>query len=241
MRAPTAAAPPLLAACLLLTLPGCTSGANGPAAARESADAEPPARGVAAPLGAVHLEKAALAADDLPGFQVSADTALTPDDRRPRADRAACRPLAEAMGGRPGDRARHTVHRGLGSLDHLGLAVSVSLSSYGPSDAAGLTRGIRSALDACAGGFEVSSDGRTAAYGPVRRTAYTVPGADETVSWTALARTGGTETALHLVVVREGAAVARFMALDLAGRTPPRVPQEVADAQLAKLLRTVPS
>ncbi|MEU1277714.1 hypothetical protein [Streptomyces sp. NPDC005805] len=240
MRALTAAAPPLLAACLLLTLPGCTSGASAPAAARGSADAEPPAGGVAAPPGAERLEKAALAADDLPGFQVSADTALTPDGR-PRADRAACRPLAEAMGDRPGDRARHSVHRGLGSLEHLGLAVSVSLSSYEPSDAAGLTRGIRSALDACAGGFEASLDGRTAAYGPVRRTAYTVPGADETVSWTALARTGGTETALHLVVVREGAAVARFMALDLAGRTPPRVPREVADAQLAKLLRTVSS
>ena len=49
----------------------------------------------------------------------------------------------------------------------------------------------------------------------------------------------GAQVPIHLVVVRKGATVARFMALDLARRTVPRVPQAVADKQLAKVAQVL--
>ncbi|QNP64927.1 hypothetical protein [Streptomyces genisteinicus] len=229
----------LLAACALLALPACTAGGDG------GADAEPPARtAAAAPAGAglpptrEELERAALSGGDLTGFQVLSGDGLVPGGR-PVADRPECRPLADAMGDRVDPRALHTVERGLGSLERLGLAVSASLGSYRPADAEEVVKGIEKALAVCGGGFRATLDGRIAAYGSVRRVPFPVRGADEAVGWTTVSTSGGHDTALHLVVVRDGAAVVRFMAVDLARAEPAEVPRQVVDAQLAGLSRAL--
>jgi hypothetical protein len=68
-----------------------------------------------------------------------------------------------------------------------------------------------------------------------------VPGSRHAREDRSTGRSGGRERALlggHLEAGK-GATVARFMALDLARRTPPRVPQEVAAEQLAKVARVL--
>ncbi|MFI1398541.1 hypothetical protein [Streptomyces sp. NPDC020681] len=194
----------------------------------------------AAPLSGQQLERAALATGDLDGFQVSAGKSALSPSGQPTADKPQCQPLADAMGDKPSPQATHTVNRGLGSLESLGLAVSASVSSYRAADAGKLMDSLKSAVGACGAGFSASIQGRSGSYSEVEDAAFTARGGDETVSWTTVAKTTeGGAAPIHLVVVRKGATVARFMALDLARRTPPRVPQEVADKQLAKVAQVL--
>ncbi len=191
------------------------------------------------PLSRPQLERAALASGDLPDFQVSSgEDALAPGGQ-PVADKAQCQPLADAMGDAPAKGARNTVNRGIGSVKSLGLAVSASVSSYSDADAAELMDALESAVGACGKGFSATLKGSSGSYREVKDASFTTRGADETVSWTTVGTNQGAATPIHLVVARKGATVARFMALDLSRRKPPRVPQELADKQLAKLSRAV--
>ncbi|MET9363431.1 hypothetical protein ABZX93_21290 [Streptomyces sp. NPDC006632] len=231
-RAKASARAAVLTLTVLLAAAACT-GPDGPV--ESVAGASRPSAAQAA------LERAALAAGDVPGYQVSGDPA--PDDTRgtPRADRDACAPLAEVMGERPDDRARATVSRGLGSHDTPGLAVSASLSDYAAPDARDLLARLRTAVTRCGAGFGTVLDGHAAAYRNVRSLPYAVAG-EESVSWTASVLGQGESAPVHIVVVRRGATVVRFMAIDLSERAPSTVtvPHEVADAQLTKLSRTPP-
>ncbi|WP_159047909.1 hypothetical protein [Streptomyces sp. WM6378] len=186
------------------------------------------------------LWRAALEANDVPGYETSGDP--SPDAVRdaPIADRAVCAPLAEVMGEAPDDRARATVSRGLGSRRTPGLAVSASLSAYATQDAKHLIAELRTALARCGKEFTTVLDGRRAAYRDVRAVPYAANG-DESVSWTASALAQGAPAPVHIVVVRQGATIVRFMAINLSGRAPATVtvPHEVADRQLDKLARTV--
>ncbi|MCX5385231.1 hypothetical protein [Streptomyces sp. NBC_00083] len=230
MRPTASARAAVLTLTALLAATACTGAPPGPVESVGGASRTPAA-----------LERAALAPADVPGYQVSGDP--PPDATRgtPRADRAACAPLAEVMGERPDDRARATVSRGLGARDTPGLAVSASLSAYAAPDARELLGRLRTALTRCGGGFGTVLDGRAAAYREVRPLPYAV-GGDESVSWTASVLGQGETAPVHIVVVRRGATVVRFMAIDLSPRAPTTVtvPHEVADAQLTKLARTLP-
>ncbi|GGW70732.1 hypothetical protein [Streptomyces xantholiticus] len=235
--------------CALMLAAACTSDAGsvagkdgstptGTSPAPDAAKGGDGAGGDASlPLTPAELERAALATGDLPGFQVSAGKDALAPAGRPVADETECQPLADAMGEEPDPKATHTVSRGLGSLDALGLAVSASLSSYSEADAEKLIDGLEAAIAACGTGFGATVDGRSGTYRDVKAVPFTVPGGDETVSWTAVASDEGVASPLHLVVVRRGASVARFTAFDLAGRKPPRVPEDVAGKQLAKVAR----
>ncbi|MET9424461.1 hypothetical protein ABZY06_27635 [Streptomyces sp. NPDC006540] len=252
MRAKTGRIPALGAVCaLLLTTAACTSGddegpgrsqgapPSGTSAATDSGKGGGPGGDASVPLTAPELERAALTTKDLTGFQVSTGKSALAASGQPTADKARCRPLADAMGDAPDGRARHTVNRGLGSLDELGLAISASLSSYSETDAKKLMDGLEAAIAACGGGFEATLDGRDASYREVKAAPLTVRGGDETVGWTTVATGEHGVSPVHLVVVRKGATVARFMAFDLAGRKPPRVPGAVADKQLAKVAQVL--
>ncbi|QIP84982.1 hypothetical protein GLX30_14185 [Streptomyces sp. Tu 2975] len=178
MRAKTGEIPALGAVCaLLLTTAACTSGDDGPGRSQgappsgtSTAPGTPtdggkgggPGGDASVPLTAPELERAALTTKDLTGFQVSTGKSALAASGQPTADKARCRPLADAMGAAPDGHARHTVDRGLGSLDDLGLAISASLSSYSETDAKKLMDGLEAALDACGGGFEATLDGRGA-------------------------------------------------------------------------------
>ncbi|MER7661385.1 MULTISPECIES: hypothetical protein [unclassified Streptomyces] len=217
---------------------GATTGA-GPADGGKSdggGDSDKGAGGdTSKPLSGPQLERAALATGDLPGFQVSTGKSALAPAGQPTADTPACQPLADAMGDAPSPRAKSTVNRGLGSVKSVGLAVSASVSAYSEADAVRLMDGLRKAVGACGKGFTATLQGRSGSYREVKESPFTAKGADETVSWTAVGTNEGVAAPVHLVVVRQGATVARFMALDLARRVPPRVPGEVADKQLAKV------
>lgn len=185
------------------------------------------------------LHRAALEAGDVPGYEISGDRSPDAVQGTPIADRAACAPLAEVMGEAPDGRARATVSRGLGSRRTPGLAVSASLSAYSAPDAKHLIAELRTALTRCGKEFTTVLDGRRAAYREVCAVPYAVKG-DESVSWTASALAEGPPAPVHIVVVRQGTTIVRFMAINLSGRAPATaaVPHEVADRQLDKLAGT---
>ena len=251
MRATTTRLRALGALCaLLLATAACTShdgsgpppaggtpAGRAPATGTDAAKGGDPGGDASVPLTAPELERAALATGDLPGFQVSAGQSALAPTGQPVAGKTECQPLADAMGEEPDPRARHTVGRGLGSLDDLGLAVSASLSSYSEADAEALIGGLEAAIAACGAGFEATLDGRGATYRDVKAVPFSARGGDETVSWTTVASDAVAVSPVHVVVVRKGATVARFTAFDLARRKPPRVPGEVVGEQLAKLAR----
>lgn len=256
MRAKTGQITAFGAVCaLLLTTAACTSGdderpgrsqgatpsgtSTAPGAPTDTGKGGGTGGDASVPLTAPELERAALTTKDLAGFQVSTGKSALAASGQPTADKAPCQPLADAMGDEPDGRARHTVDRGLGSLDDLGLAISASLSSYSETDAKKLMDGLEAALAACSAGFGATLDGRGASYREVKAAPLTVRGGDETVGWTTVATGEHGASPVHLVVVRKGATVARFMAFDLAGRKPPRVPGAVADKQLAKVAQVL--
>ncbi|WP_327681004.1 hypothetical protein [Streptomyces sp. NBC_00467] len=214
---------------------GKSDGGNGDGGAGDKGSGGTAGGDTSKPLTGPQLERSALATGDLPGFQVSTGKSALAPAGQPTADTPACQPLADAMGDAPSPRAKSTVNRGLGSVKSVGLAVSASVSAYSEADAVKLMDGLKKAVGACGKGFAATLQGRSGSYREVKESPFTAKGADETVSWTAVGTNEGVAAPVHLVVVRQGATVARFMALDLARRVPPRVPQEVADKQLAKV------
>ncbi|MEU5436674.1 hypothetical protein AB0G73_25280 [Streptomyces sp. NPDC020719] len=184
------------------------------------------------------LQMAALEQGDVPGYQVSADSAAT-DRARPQADRKACQPLADIMGDEPNPQARETVNRGLGSQRALGLAVAASLSSYNESDAQRLIKDLRTAVAGCPG-FTAALGGASSMYAQVKARPYRI-GGDESVSWSAASTQVNVTTPVHIVVVRQGPVIVRFMTINLGAPVRGKaqelveVPRDVADKQLAKV------
>ncbi|MER5484631.1 sensor domain-containing protein [Streptomyces sp. NPDC002812] len=211
-----------------------SAGASGPEGSSGSA-------GTGAATGpkqaSSRLERSALQQGDLAGYQISAN-GKNPNapDGQPQADRKACQPLADIMGDKPDPAARETVNRGIGSQKQLGLAVSASVSFYAESDAKTLIARLKDAVAACAGGFTATVEKQSGTYRDVKAADYKT-GGDESVSWTTTAAAEGVTAQVHLVVVRQGDAVVRLMALNVTGgRQTPQVPHEVADKQLQKVL-----
>ncbi|MEU1073939.1 MULTISPECIES: hypothetical protein [unclassified Streptomyces] len=225
----------VLSASALLLTTACGSGAasDDKAAARASHPSSTPATA---------LQRAALAQGDVPGYQVSAGTTAR-NRTRPRADRRQCQPLADVMGDRPDPRARETVDRGLGSQRRLGLAVTATLSTYARPDAEKLVDDLRAAVAACPG-FTADLGATASTYARVKARPYRI-GGDESVSWSASSTQVGVDTPVHVVVVRQGATVVRFMTLNLGA--PSRggaqelveVPRDVADRQVEKVRRVL--
>ncbi|MFK8910191.1 hypothetical protein [Streptomyces sp. YS-3] len=225
----------LSASALLLTAACGSGGASDDKAAARASHASSPSPATA-------LQRTALAQGDVPGYQVSADT--TAQGRtRPQADRPQCQPLADVMGDRPNPRARETVNRGLGSQRRLGLAVAASLSTYTRADAGKLVKDLRAAIVACPA-FKVDLGATTSTYARVKARPYRI-GGDESVSWSASSTQVGVETPVHIVVVRRGTTIVRFMTINLGA--PARggvqelveVPRDVADRQLEKVRRVL--
>ncbi|PKV87466.1 hypothetical protein [Streptomyces sp. TLI_146] len=225
----------LVTASALLLTTACGSSGGG-------SDGKASARKGSSSAARTALQRAALEQGDVPGYQVSADT--TAQGRsRPQADRKPCQPLADVMGDQPNPQARETVNRGLGSQRKLGLAVAASLSAYTRPDAENLIRDLRAAVAACSG-FKVDLGGTSSRYGSVRARPYRI-GGDESVSWSASSTQVNVETPVHIVVVRQGATIVRFMTINLGAPVQGRaqelveVPRDVADKQLEKVRRVL--
>jgi hypothetical protein len=211
---------------VLLSACGAPTGPNG-------GSADKPGGGPGS-LSRSQLVSASLVKGDIPGYEVAEEKASNAPNGQPKADNAACQPIADVLGDRPDAHAVETVSRGLGSPANPGLAISTSLSSYAPGPAHQLLAGLRSALKSCGAGFSADVQGRTGHYDNIRATAFTVAG-DESLSFHATASAEGTSLPLHVVVVRSGDTVVRLMGLSFDAKVEPQVPQEIADKQLTKL------
>lgn len=231
----------LMTASALLLTTACGSSGGG----SDGKASAPAAKGSSASAAArTGLQRAALEQGDVPGYQVSADT--TAQGRaRPQADRRPCQPLADIMGDEPNPQAHETVNRGLGSQRKLGLAVAASLSTYARPEAEKLIKDLRAAVAACPG-FKAELGGTSSTYARVKARPYRI-GGDGSVSWSASSTQVNVETPVHIVVVRQGATIVRFMTINLGAPVPGKaqelveVPRDVADKQLEKVRRVLGS
>jgi hypothetical protein len=238
---------------------GCDSSDSGTDDAKASSSAPagsasasaPPA---ATPLTAAELKKASLTTADIDGFSVK-----TPgkgdvySQATVKVAKSACAPVAYALSGAPLGKPSVTEQRQLTSkskassaspsADELASAYDVSvslvtLSSY-PDQAAAeaVLKSVTDAGSACAGGFTAKADGEDEKV--TKLVTDTAPkGADEAVALTATAVQDGSTGPMKVVVLRKGATVAYFTAINVASFISGddfEFPTEIVDAQLAKL------
>lgn len=220
----------------LVLLAACDgSGAGDDGKAANSASAQPSrsrsAQPAAEPLTAAELKKAVLAKGDVDGYTVitpgKGDIAAQADVR---TDQAECAPFAYALSGVTLDKPSATEQRQVtskatkptdASTGDLESAFDVtttlvSLSSYADQDAAqSVIKSLTDAADACAGGFSGTAGGEKQQVTKIAKNA-APKGADEAVAFTATAVQGDSKGPMKLVVVRQGATVGYFTALNLA-------------------------
>ncbi|WP_280887376.1 hypothetical protein [Streptomyces sp. LBL] len=191
------------------------------------------------PLSKADLERAAVTATDLDGYDVNPVLTATFASRR-TADPAECTPVVQALGGSSGFTAAARTGRVIFSKKH-GPGATVILSSHGAGDAARVIDAFRTAAKRCETFKDIRADFRydEAELQPD-------PGyGDESVSLrlTQLAADSEDEEPVRVpyavVAVRQGATVAMFYAFDLprgpGGKGPAVVPEAIIRTQLARL------
>ncbi|AXG80025.1 hypothetical protein [Streptomyces paludis] len=205
----------------------------------KSAEALPPPAltGIGASDGRVldqrALDAAVLADGDVPGFRVAPMDAPPPGGES--ADTAACAPLTAVIGGRPEPRAKAVAYRQLTGPDNGSPAVSEFLTAHGTKDATALVRGLRAAVESCAGGFTAKGgDDGPSTYTAVKRLRVPEVG-DDTLAYQVTGDFGGTPVPLVFQVVRVGGTVATFYTANLDGAATPELPEALPAAQAAKL------
>ncbi|MFJ4686367.1 hypothetical protein [Streptomyces sp. NPDC088789] len=253
LRAVTPAVAALVSLALLTACGGSGDGNDGKDG---KADGGSRGSGAAAegvqPLTAAELEKAALKAADLPGYQV----AEAPDSdisaaEAAKVDEKDCLQLGRAVAGTTAGAADAAVHRrvtggaggaggGEGSEEastdiNTGM---VTLASYqSADDAAETLKSLGDAVTACKGGFEWTVGGEKLTASKV--TEDTAPkGGEDAVAFTAFTKIEGAEAPWKAVVFRQGATLAHFTLVNAAaiesGKDFP-FPADLVTAQADKL------
>jgi hypothetical protein len=231
MRAKATGLAALITIPTLLLATACGGGGDGGsgAGAGSGGDDRP-----AVALTRDQLEKALLTKNDLPGYQISDRQAAGSAVGQPQSDLPRCQPIADVLGDEPSPAAKDTVRRGLGPESRPGAGFADGLSSYSEEGARTFMRELRAAVAACGDGFKATIQGKTASYSDIRAHQISARG-DEVISYTMIGASDGVKFPIHLVLVRDDATVALFMGIDLLGKKPLDVPQEVVDKQVAKL------
>ncbi|MEV4044325.1 hypothetical protein [Streptomyces sp. NPDC049744] len=259
----TALAASAAALALLATACGGSSdddGAAGEETAKTEQSASAEGAGASAPAGkaltAAELEKVALAQADVKNGEVA--TELSADDQVAKdqiaADNEACLPLVHVQGavaqGEPaadvqrswqGQSESPSKSKGPDGQDMTDIDVNkimLNVASYADGGAEQAMAGLKAAVEKCAGGFEatVGSDKmRVTKVSGLDR----LKAGDEGLTVSIGVATGGdTDGLMKLVVVRKGATLATFSAVNLSSMMTGaefKVPAEVVDAQVAKL------
>ncbi|MEV6959105.1 hypothetical protein AB0M97_07855 [Streptomyces sp. NPDC051207] len=238
---------------LLVTACGGGSGDDGKHEGGSSA--APEATPAAKALTAAELEKAALAQADVTSGKVTtkvpagdpvAQDEVTTDDE-------ACAPLAYAQAGTYAGTPAATARRSwLGepkkpaegaSAEESVLAtldiesVALTLSSYEDGGAEKAMKDLGTAAEKCAGGFTYTADGSETEVLSVVTTE-APKGGDEGLAVTMAIDVEGDKAPMKVVVVRKGATVAYFPAMNLASAASGKdftFPAQVVEAQVAKL------
>lgn len=228
-------------------------GSDGKTAqADKTASAAPAA---AKPLTAAELEKAALAQADVKSGKVTTKVAAGDNvaQDKVKAEDEACAPLALLQAGTYTGTPSATAKRSWTSdakkpepgadpeeaiMAGLDLTKVVeTLSSYADGGAEQAMKDLKTAAQKCAGGFAYTALGTKTTVVKVAVTD-APQGADEALALTSTLSADGVKFPMKSVVVRKGATLAYFPAVNLAsgasGKDFP-FPAELVDAQLAKL------
>jgi hypothetical protein len=251
-RAALAASTAALA--LLVTACGGDGGDDGKDGGGSSAAPETTAAAKA--LTSAELEKAALAQADVKSGKVATKVPAASDVAQDKVttDDEACAPLAFAQSGTYVGTPAATVKRMWtgepkkpaegASVEDTVLAaldleqVVVSLASYEDGGAEQAMKDLSTAAEKCAGGFTYTAKGNETKVLSVATT--TAPqGGDEGLAVTVtIAAEEGVKAPMKVVVVRKGATLAYFPAVNLASAASGKdftFPAEIVDAQVAKL------
>ncbi|BAC72723.1 MULTISPECIES: hypothetical protein [Streptomyces] len=221
--------------------------------------------GAAKALSKPELAKSIIAQGDVKGYKVGsadrADAATTSKDDIKVVDEK-CEPLAYVLSGfAPGDSTAYvnrqvTEKKAAPSAasdlsedateeefeDALteGMSVSVtivSLSSYEGDGAEKATTSVSDALDACANGFKVSSDGDSQKFTKVAEEKSSGEG-DDSVAFAVTGDMDGDTGTVHGEVVRRGSVVATYYTLNLGAMMSGKaydIPAEIIAAQTSKI------
>jgi hypothetical protein len=227
-------------------------GGDGEGKADSTASAAPAAKA----LTAAELEKAGLVQADVKSGKVATKVAATDDiaEDQVKTDDAACLPLAHAQAGVAQGEPAATVKRSwtgepvkpsegtspedalLASLDLDKMLIN--LASYEGGAAEQAMKGLNTAAEKCAGGFTATVGGEKLKIVKVATTAAPEGGDEGAAVTLTVAAEEGVKAPSKIVVVRKGATLASFSAVNLASMGTGEdfdVPAEVVDAQLAKL------
>ncbi|MBT2365088.1 hypothetical protein J7E88_07085 [Streptomyces sp. ISL-10] len=208
---------------------------NAPTASAEPGPAERPSSGRT--LTEAELTRAALVTGDVPGYEV---TPLQGGDEpgTEKADKPACAPLAAVINGAPEPAAAATVYRTAVDSTEEGketqTVVTLILTSHSDGGAEQLLASLRTAVDACAGGFTTHSADSVSTYSDVQKLPAPQAG-DESVAYRVTGAVTGAKVPLVFHVVRRDASVATFYTANFLDAKTPDVPAELIREQTAKL------
>ncbi|UBI38288.1 hypothetical protein [Streptomyces mobaraensis] len=182
-------------------------------------------------LGGVELAK-----DEVSGLVIEQAPPGSAGRGTPTADRAACRPLATALGSQPRPRPLESVMSTFaGEQDgpDEGLLGTVRVAEYRPGEAAATLRGLRDAAAGCAGGFTMrTGEGERQVFDAVENV--TAPRLGDEAA--AYRLTNAVEEAPTLItVVRSGEVLSMFFATSLGDPGRAEIPERLVVAQVGRV------
>ncbi|TQK52166.1 hypothetical protein FBY35_2593 [Streptomyces sp. SLBN-118] len=183
-------------------------------------------------LSGAELEQAILARGDAPGFNVG--PLGTPPSPGESADKPECAPLTAVINGKPEPLAHASAYRLLTGAKDGRPSVSEFLTAHGAQGAATVLSRLRTAVEACKGGFAASGGEGPSTYRSVKALPVAKVG-DDAFAYQVTGDFEGDPVPLVFAVVRSGGTLATYYTANLEGPTTPRIPPVLLTAQLAKL------
>ncbi|MFJ7155757.1 hypothetical protein ACIQUQ_12530 [Streptomyces sp. NPDC101118] len=242
------------AASLALLVTAC--GSDKPDAKKEAPAGDKGAQSsapAAKALSTAELEKLLVEQADVPDYTVKADAKAKPVAAAgsAKADKAACQPFADAIGGTIATPAGQAVRmavltpkdsgkkqspeeKALAGLNALkSPATRVLLGSYEGDGASEALNTVKNSGAECMSGFTVTQDGETTKI--TAATPMTLAAGEEATSWSfTMDMGGGDEAKFNLGLMRQGNTLASFYTFSLGGSVE-ELPIKVIDAQEKKL------
>ncbi|MFG3286263.1 hypothetical protein [Streptomyces sp. NPDC048111] len=242
LRRRTAAAGVCLVA---LAAAGCGAGAKGAdgaeGAVRDSAAAagagSTPRVKASGALSSDQLATAALATGDVKDFAAEPLEGGTPTGSS-RTSKPECMPFVSVINGTPDPAPSATVYRRLVNATEDGRAdqtVVTEVLGAHPSGATDVLPKLRKAIAACAGGFKTKGGDLEPSYFSAVKELPAPKAGDEALAYELMGVAQGDPVPMVFQVVRSGTTVVTYYAVDVTGDDTPRIPDELAVAQAAKL------
>ncbi|MFI8102329.1 hypothetical protein [Streptomyces sp. NPDC086023] len=222
---------------------------EGPAGDKGAQSSAPAAKA----LTTAELEKLLVEQADAPDYTLKADAKAAKPVAAAgsaKADKAACQPLADAIGGTIGTPAGQAVRtavltpkdsgkkqtpeeKALAGLNALkSPATRVLLGSYDGDGASETLNTVKNSGGECSGGFTVTQDGESSKFTAV--TPLTLDAAEGATAWKLTMDVDGDPVSFNVALIRQGSTVASFYTFSLGGSVE-ELPLKLIDAQEKKL------